>query len=328
MKKHILTADIGGTNSRFAAFSVQGKHITLDRSIWLSTSAADSFEHLLELLANSNFELQPNKADAIIFAVAGPVVDGLKSDPPNIPWDIDLTRVPEKKRGKKALLINDFHAQAYAAFTPAYEDALEIISGTPVESSPIAMIGAGTGLGKSLLVPDFSGNYTPVPSEGGHSFFPFTTKEEIDYAEFLRTKTGSNKIIQDTILSGSGLEHLFEFHTGKKASSPKVVSHFDEHPIVLEWFARFYGRVCHNFVLDTFALGGLYITGGVAAGNPIMIEHEAFHNAFQACEKYGDILCNVPIKLNRNEEAGLWGAAQYGANTLTHTTNSRQIIKG
>lgn len=328
MKKYILTADIGGTNSRFAAFSVQGKHLTLDRSIWLSTSAADSFEHLLELLENSNFELQPDKADAVVFAVAGPVVDGLKSDPPNIPWDIDLTRIPEKKCGKNSSLINDFLAQAHAAFTPAYEDALEIVAGTPVISSPVAVIGAGTGLGKSLLIPDSSGNYTPVPSEGGHSFFPFTTKDEINYAEFLRTKTGSNKIIQDTILSGSGLEHLFEFHTGKKASSLKVVSHFGDYPVVLEWFARFYGRVCHNFVLDTFALGGLYITGGVAAGNPIIIEHEAFHNAFTTCEKYGDTLCNVPIKLNRNEEAGLWGAAQYGATTLIHSTNSRPTRKG
>ena len=326
--KKILAADIGGTNSRFASFSVHGKTISHDRSIWLSTSAADNFEHLLELLASSNFELQMDKADAIVFGVAGPVIDGFKCDPPNIPWDIDLNRLPKKLGCSNALLINDFSAQGYACFTPAYEDALEILAGTPIENCPVAIIGAGTGLGKSLLVPDGSGKYITVPSEGGHGVFPFTTKEEIEYADFLRKKTGETKITGDHIVSGSGLEHLYEFHAREVLPAHKVVAHFNDHPVVLEWFARFYGRICQNFVLDTFALGGLYIAGGVAAGNPNILQHEAFEQAFRDCEQYGKILCNVPVKLNVNEDAGLWGAAQYGADHLMHKMKPRPTVKG
>lgn len=326
--KKILAADIGGTNSRFAAFTLQGTTLRHERSIWLSTSAADSFEHLLDLLSNSNFELQPPKADAAVFGVAGPVVDGLHSSPPNIQWDIDLTALPKKLQCSSALLINDFLAQAYAAFTPAFEDATEVVSGTAATNCPVAILGAGTGLGKSILVPDGKGKYIPVPSEGGHSFFPFMTKEELEYADFIRKKTGSAKVIQEHVLSGSGLEHLFEFHTGEKATSHKVVSHFTEYPVVLEWFARFYGRVCHNFVLDTFALGGLYITGGIAAGNPIVIQQKEFEESFRNCEQYGNILCNVPIKINENEESGLWGAARYAADHLIHKTASRTERKG
>ena len=314
--KKILAADIGGTNSRFAAFTVRKNTISHDRSIWLSTSATDSFAHLLELLDASNFDLKPCMADAVVYGVAGPVFDGKHCNPPNIPWSIDLTDIPASLCGARSLLINDFLAQAYAAFTPAFEDAIEVIAGKPIPQCPIAIIGAGTGLGKSLLVPDGKGLYLPIPSEGGHGYFPFLSKEEIEYAEFLRVKTGQQKIISDYILSGSGLEHLFEFQTGVAAPSHKVVAHFQEYPTVLEWFARFYGRVCHNFVLDTFALGGLYITGGIAAGNPILIEHPAFEKSFRDCELYNNMLCNVPIKLNENEEAGLWGAAQYGADHM------------
>lgn len=326
--KKILAADIGGTNSRFAAFTVHGKTISHERSIWLSTSAADSFVHLLELLASSNFELQPSKADAVVFGVAGPVIDGFKCDPPNIAWDIDLNAVPKKLCGNNALLINDFLAQAYSTFTPAFEDAIEVIAGDPVQNCPIAILGAGTGLGKSLLIPNGTGKYLPVPSEGGHSVFPFINKDEVEYADFLRAKLGCEKVIQDYILSGSGLAHLFEFHTGEIAPSHKVVAHFSEYPVVLEWFARFYGRICHNFVLDTFALGGLYITGGIAAGNPVVVKHKEFEKSFRDCEQYRNMLCNVPIKLNQNEEAGLWGAAQYGADHLMHKATPRPTVEG
>lgn len=316
--KKILAADIGGTNSRFASFSMYGQTISHDRSIWLSTSAANNFEHLLDLLASSNFELQPHKADAIVFGVAGPVLDGVKCNPPNIPWEIDLSRLPKKRCAKHTLLINDFTAQGYACFTPAYEDALEILEGTPVTTCPIAIIGAGTGLGKSLLVPDGRGTYVTVPSEGGHGAFPFTTKAEAEYADFVRTKTGAHKVTGDLVVSGSGLEHLYEFHTGEALPAQKVVAHFKDHPVVLEWFAGFYGRICQNFVLDTLALGGLYIAGGIAAGNPNILQHQAFETAFRDCKQYSSMLKNIPIKLNTNEEAGLWGAAQYGADHLLH----------
>ncbi|SHJ61602.1 glucokinase [Halodesulfovibrio aestuarii] len=325
--KRILTADIGGTNSRFAAFTIQGKTIRLVRSIWLSTNAADSFVQLLELLANSNFELQPSEADAVVFGVAGPVVDSTKCDPPNIAWDIDLGAIPKKLCCNNALLINDFLAQAYASFTPAFDDAVEIAAGAPALNCPVAILGPGTGLGKSLLVPDGTGKYIPVPSEGGHGAFPFTTKEETDFAAFVREKTGNNEIIQDNILTGSGLEYLFEFHTGKTAPSQAVVAHFSEYPIVLEWFARFFGRICRNFVLDTFALGGLYVTGGIVAKNPIIIEHNEFMKSFLGDKQDKDLLCNIPIKLNANEEAGLWGAAQYGADHLIRKANNHPAMK-
>ncbi|MCT4625920.1 glucokinase [Halodesulfovibrio sp.] len=324
--KKILAADIGGTNSRFAAFTIHGKKIRYDSSIWISTNAASSFSHLLELLVHSNFDLHPIKADVAIFGVAGPVVDGLRCSPPNIAWDIDLTTIPDTFCCANALLINDFLAQAYAVSTPAFSNALEITAGTSVPNCPIAMLGAGTGLGKSLLVPDRSGGYLPVPTEGGHGVFPFITKDEVEYAEFLRSKIQRTTIIQDHVLSGSGLEHLFEFHTGNVAPSHTVVAHFTEHPTVLKWFARFYGRVCRNFVLDTFALGGLYITGGIAAKNPIVIEHDEFKTAFRGCEPHNDIFSNIPIKLNQNEESGLWGAAQYGADHLMHTSEPHPMV--
>ncbi|SIO29819.1 glucokinase [Halodesulfovibrio marinisediminis] len=326
--KRILAADIGGTNSRFATFTLRGETISHDRSIWLSTNAADSFEQLLEMLASSNFDLQPHKADAIVFGVAGPVLDGLQSDPPNIPWDINLTKIPKKLCCSNAILINDFLAQAYATFTPAFKDAMEVVAGNPVSTCPVGIIGAGTGLGKSLLVPDSTGKYTPVPSEGGHGVFPFTTKEEIEYAEFLRAKIGREKIIQEHVLSGSGLSYLFEFHTGEIAPSQKVVTHFADYPVVLEWFSKFYGRICQNFVFDTLALGGLYITGGIAAGNPVIVTHSEFKKSFYNTELHSNILSSVPIKLNENEEAGLWGAAQYGADHLMHKASPRPTMKG
>jgi len=54
----ILAADIGGTNSRFAAFETDsGGRLSLRQSCWLPTEKADSFTHLIEQLHGEDFEL-------------------------------------------------------------------------------------------------------------------------------------------------------------------------------------------------------------------------------------------------------------------------------
>jgi glucokinase len=59
--------------------------------------------------------------------------------------------------------------------------------------------------------------------------------------------------------------------------------------------------------------GGLYLTGGVAARNPFLVDHDAFRAEFSACRYHEALLKRIPIFLNVNQESGLWGAARYAA---------------
>ncbi|UZP67948.1 glucokinase [Desulfovibrio mangrovi] len=308
--KRILVADIGGTNSRFAAFTHSDGELRREASVWLSTTQAASFEQLLEQLAASSLPCSPHTADAIVLAVAGPVEHGKRAALPNIAWDLDLRTLPASCGCANALLVNDFLAQAYACLSPAMREATPILSGTPVADAPIAILGAGTGFGHALLIEVSPGQYKAIPSEGGHAHFPFIGPEENAFADFLRKETGRPQVIGDMVVSGSGIRNLHTFFTGERLPSREVTSRLTQASPELALFARFLGRACHDFVLKTLALGGLVITGGVASGNPCIVRHPAFAEAFLDSDTHGHLLRNIPVHLNTNEEFGLWGAAQ------------------
>lgn len=361
----VLAADIGGTNSRFALYETDGlarghaprPHDRLC-AVRLPTTGAASFPDLLRQAA----AVEPGlfaPADGMppalaVFAVAGPVRGGRRCAPPNIAWAVDLddpalgtpaapgqTPLAALPPLPPVLLINDFVAQAYACLRPGMLDVLDVQDGVAAPDAAMAVVGAGTGLGKCLLLPPCQPGAPPraLPSEGGHALFPFTDEREMAFAAFIRAHTG-RQVIGDLVVSGPGLRLLHAFHTGQWLEPAEVAARLvpggvsgcepgggrdDERgrgvgqvqpqvlSQILSWFARFYGRACRDYVLETLALGGLFIAGGVAAAVPALVTHPAFAEAFRQSDTHADLLRGVPVRLVRSPDAGLLGAALYGA---------------
>lgn len=313
----ILTADIGGTNSRFAHFEAdKNVELNLIQTLWLKTKDAPSFSSLLHDLKERNFSLQPDQTDIAVIAVAGPVERGVYSSPPFIAWSIDISNAQSDLGFKSCLLINDFVAQAFACRSPIGKSAKQILSGTIAPDSTAAVIGAGTGLGKAALIPDGAGGFLAVPSEGGHTNFPFVSKKEFDFQNFLIRELGEVYITGNTVVSGRGISLLHLFLTGEKLGPKEVISKLLPDTETLKWAARFYGRVCRNYALETLSLGGLYVSGGVAARTPELITHKTFATEFRSSPTMSKILEQIPVFLISNEESGLWGAALLGLQTL------------
>jgi glucokinase len=151
-----------------------------------------------------------------------------------------------------------------------------------------------------------------MPSEGGHASFPFLPGREAEYQEFLLRESGNDYLTGNDVVSGRGLSTLHWFLTGESLEPEAVTSLFTEDSKTLRLAARFYGRVCRNYALETLALGGIYIAGGVAARSPEIIRHRSFGNEFRSSPKLGDVLSNIPVFLIRDEQSGLWGAAHRG----------------
>ncbi len=315
--KKILAADIGGTNSRFAHFTVEaGGKLKLVDVKWLQTANADSFGQLIEQLRASDFSLPPDQADIAVFAVAGPVEHSSYSAPPYISWDIDMSNSQKKLGTKNSVLINDFVAQAYACRSPVGEAAKEILQGEIVTDAAVAVIGAGTGLGKAVLLPDGGGGFLAAPSEGGHAYFPFISRQEYDFQEFLMEKLKEDHITGNLVVSGKGLSHIHWFLTGERLEPKKVTKMFSPASDTLAWAARFYGRVCRDYALLTLSLGGLYIAGGLAAKIPELVTHEEFKSEFYSSSTMAHILAKIPVFLISDENSGLWGAAFLGLQKL------------
>jgi len=316
--KTILAADIGGTNSRFAYFQSNPEStLSLKDSIWLPTGKAESFAQLLAQLRSSPFPLAVEAADIAVIAVAGPVERGVYCAPPYIAWDIDLTAKEVSATMSRTVLINDFVAQAYACRSPVVESARVVLAGDSVADGAVGVLGAGTALGKAILVPLESGGFQALPSEGGHSYFPFLSEREFAFQKFYREKGGEHHITGNLVLSGRGLSYLHWFLTGEKATPEEVTTHgLSPASETLAWAAKFYGRACRDFALDVLCRGGLYVAGGVAARTPGILTHEDFRKEFTDSPTMSHILSAMPVLLMDDQNSGLWGAAFFGQQLL------------
>ncbi len=308
--KNILTADIGATNSRFGHFRIDASGaLGLVKTIWLPTREATSFADLLGKLRAKDFSLAAAQADLAVFAVAGPVEGGVYSAPPYISWDIDMSHARENFGLRRVLLINDFVAQAFACASPIMASAQQVVPGQIDAAAAKAVIGAGTALGQAALLPDGQGGYLPAPSEGGHASFPFESDQEFAYLDFHRKEVGGPYVTCNTVVSGRGLSLVHQFLTGEKLAPAELEACAHPDSETVQWMARFYARACRNYALQVLAMGGVYITGGVAAKLPCLVTHEEFFREFRRSKTMAHILEKMPVFLNTNEESGLWGAA-------------------
>jgi glucokinase len=163
----ILAGDIGGTKTILRLMEEsEGQLVsTIYEERYPSRDYPDLVPIVQKFLAASNTH-KPQKA---CFAIAGPVVNNT-AKLTNLAWFLDAERLQKQLDIAPISLINDFAAVAYGILGLKIEDLHTLQSGKPNLDAPIAVIGAGTGLGQGFLIKQ--GNYYQAfPSEGGHTDF-------------------------------------------------------------------------------------------------------------------------------------------------------------
>ncbi len=301
----ILAADIGGTSGRFALFS-SGPALKLEKQAVIPTAGHGSFA---ALMADALGSLGSPRIDAAVLAVAGPVKRGRFCRPPNIGYDFDLDALAPGLVPAGAVLINDFTAQAHGCRLFGENRSIPVLPGFMNDSLTQAVVGAGTGLGKAALVPDGHGGFVVCGSEGGHAAFPFNGQEERDFQRFALDALKEPYVRWESVVSVSGLALTHRYLTGEDLHPAEAAGRLSHDAATMRWFARFLGRALRDYVLEVLARGGLYISGGVAAKNPSLVEHPAFREEFLSSATHADILAAIPARLVADQSVGLWGAA-------------------
>jgi glucokinase len=310
----IIVGDIGGTNSRFAFFTKgKGRELIFHSEIWEATDAFASFADLLAEVISKDQRYDPATSKKVVLAVPGPITPEDRLTFPNVKWPISKAGIGKLYPATTFTFINDFIAQAFGCLTEAATDARPIIAGelSPHEAKDLAIVGAGTGTGHGALKA-YGADYIPFPSEAGHAHFPFTSKEELEFRDFLATHTGTTFPVCDAVVSGPGLSHLHQFLTGRELSPDEVARELRPESATTRWFSRFYARSCRNFSLTALAGGGqLFISGGVAIKNPFLVDNDVFRSEFLEGARSFSLLHKISVSLIRNERIGLYGAAYY-----------------
>ncbi|MCC8193150.1 MAG: glucokinase [Deltaproteobacteria bacterium] len=331
--KTILAADIGGTHSRFALFHLDTDAplttLRLARRVRFSTHASTDTAAMMRLLAESSGDdggfflpasRDPVRVHAAVFGIPGPAaVADIEAEPPegeicycpNIRWPLEAKPVVEALEGAPVRFINDFVANGFAcALLPHITDAVTVLAGQSRPRFPRAVIGAGTGLGHCLILPGEPP--VVVGSEAGHTLFPFSRDETGIYGHFVQAY-GTDRIDGDMAVAGAALAHIYALCTGETVHPHEVAPLAASRPRVMEYIATLYGRAVMHYILNTLPLGGVFITGGLAANLPGVLTHPAFVAELRERNPMGRSLGAIPVMHVRNGDLGLWGSAAFAA---------------
>jgi glucokinase len=90
----------------------------------------------------------------------------------------------------------------------------------------------------------------------------------------------------------------------------------------LDFWVEILGTTAGNFALQTMALGGVYIAGGIAVKILPKLREASFFKSFCGQSKLAPVLSNVPISIVLNEDAPMWGAAYHALASLDEATGS------
>ncbi len=329
MLKDIICADIGGTHCRFAHFILNGSTLTLCKQNTFSTHSINNTTDLLNAVASCGISTQDTHFFCVgVAGVIDSFVDGygLSAKLTNAPLTIDFKNISCLDAGKNFLLNNDFALQAWASLV---ENAkmLPILGNIPPNDdyektifyANRGIVGAGTGLGVAALIPSQRNSWTLMTSEGGHSDMAFHGKEENEFASFAKDFLQKSRLSAEDILCAKGLSVLYAFFLHKTLSPQEVAQtlwhdgkvgqeqYESQH---LKLYARFLGRFCRNWALNTLCLGGLYLGGGVLMKNEHILKSNSFKQEFyMALNSHKAILQKIPVILMQQEHCGLWGGA-------------------
>lgn len=298
----VIAGDIGGTKTFLRCVDPSGA-VAAERRFDSARYAA--FDDLLR-------EFVPScgtPVDAACFAVAGPVLSR-KAEMTNLNWLMEEEKLERAFGIPRVRLINDFYAVALGVPLLGDADLVTLQKGTRDRTAPIAILGAGTGLGEAAVT-RYRDEWVVVPGEGGHADFAPQDEEQTRLLAFLQKKYGH--VSWERVISGMGLENIYEFLTGQ-AADPAAIAALAQagdatavHTFRI--FVDIYGAEAGNMGLRLLARGGVFLAGGIAAKNQNFFTDGRFVEAFLRKGRFQELLRQMPVGLIVNEHVGLIGAA-------------------
>jgi glucokinase len=299
-----LLGDIGGTNARFGWLS--GPHATIEHIQVLSCARYPGLDKAIEAYLQQEALPIPHTASlAMAIPVTGDVLQMT-----NLSWRFSMQEILAQLELECLMVLNDFTALALAL--PELLDR-HLIALKPLQAQthaqPLtkALLGAGTGLGVSGLLPvPGSNRWVPLMGEGGHVTLAAQSRLEFEVIESLSERHGH--VSAERVLCGNGLVDVYQTLRSFQGQSPleglvpsrilELEARGDElADQTLSLFVAWMGSVAGDLALTLGALGGVYIGGGIAPRLRHRFEGAEFQKRFESKGRYRAYLQSIPIWL-------------------------------
>ncbi|WP_229483715.1 glucokinase [Massilia horti] len=321
-----LLADIGATHARFALEAAPG----VLRSV--EVLHCDDYSGIVPLLHAYLDKLPGVRITHAAFALANPISgDDIRMT--NRDWQFSTDDVRRHFGLSTLLIVNDFTALAMAlpGFKPS--DLLQVGGGAPQPHAVAGLLGPGTGLGVSGVIPTVDG-FVTLGSEGGH--VNFAPADEREFAILQYAWREWQHVSNERLISGPGLEliHRALAERNHVQATPRTAAEIvncaleQADPLcreVLECFAGMLGGAAANLAVTLGAFGGIFIGGGIVPRIADWFANSPFRSRFEAKGRFTDYLAQIPTYVIMTPNPALNGVAailsehlrgRNGANTL------------
>ncbi len=295
-----LLGDVGGTNARFAWQPFEGA--ALSNIVTLPCAA---FTTLAEALRAYLRQIGRPAPPCCAIGIATPVTgDAVRMT--NHHWAFSIAAMQAELGFERLVVINDFTALALALPDLGAQELRQHGGTAAVPGAAKALIGPGTGLGVSGLLPTGqAGRWLALQGEGGHVSLAAGNAREAAVLDVLRRNHGH--VSAERAVSGIGLTALHAAlreldglgaaddltpgeitSMGLDSSNPQCVE-------TLDLFCAFLGSVAGNLALTLGARGGVYIGGGIVPRLGAAFERSRFRARFEAKGRFRSYLEPIPV---------------------------------
>ncbi len=336
-----LAGDLGGTKTLLSIYGEGDKGLQPLFSRRYSSGEWPSLEAMLECFLEEVPSSLP-RPDTSCIAVAGRVHAG-SAKLTNLPWELSEHALREATGLAKLELVNDFAVLIHGLphFTATQQVMLQAGSinldqGT-LPDGPVAILGAGTGLGMARGLPE-KGGWRALASEGGHREFAPRTEPEWSLARWLKADLDLHRLSVERIVSGTGLGHVMRWvlqqpdgagHPLQAAAAawrslPVNASNYQDLPALvgqsaqagdalarraLELWLGAYGSAAGDLALQELCTGGLWIGGGTAAKQIHGLQSATFLEPLRSKGRFRPFIEQLRIHAVVDADAGLFSAA-------------------
>ena len=293
--KNALLIDLGGTNVRHAFFI----NNALSKISKEKISDKEFIPFVTKLLNGAE-----SKIEYLVIAAAGPNNQGF-INLTNRNLLINSSELEAALNLKKCLLLNDWEAVAFSLSEMEKKSFLSIKANVPSNKNTL-LIGPGTGLGVTLIIDD-----QIIPTEFGNVLS--TTKSMMEGFGIER----SEKFLSlENILSGPGIEMLYEEKFGKKLSSEKIITlaleRNEDALFIVNNFLKTLITIIDDLVLS-FTCKRVILGGAILNSLKSILTSEKILSYFSSRinPKYSQLIEEVQVDLLLEDEPGIFGCLAF-----------------
>ena len=306
-----LIADIGSTYARFVLETAPGSF-----SAAASLRCADHADFKAAVRAYLDSLPAGQRVEHAAVAIANPV-EGDRVRMTNYHWEFSIEQVRQQLGLDTLLVVNDFTALAMSVPRLAAKDLRQVGGGQAVQKSVIGLLGAGTGLGVSGLIPA-GDSWVSLGSEGGHASFSPRDERELavlrfawqhyEHVSFERLLSGAGLVlIHQALAERAGLrsDALTAPEITRRALAGKDAVCAE----TLEVFCAVLGTAAANLAVTLGASGGIYVGGAIVPRLGQHFDRSPFRARFEDKGRFSRYVAAIPTFIITEEQSTFTGTS-------------------